>query len=61
MRYPREIDDDMRSFDIQIYCTSRRFKREYMNNKPWQPDIWIDDTPDFIVGKLWMVDKEVCE
>lgn len=33
----------------RIYCTSRQAKKDYMNGLGIFPDIWIDDTPEFIV------------
>lgn len=51
MRRPAEVDDKMESFGIPIYFTSRQQKRPHMDKGLWYPDIWIDDSPEFIVDR----------
>jgi hypothetical protein len=49
MRHYSEIDDEMESFGIPIHFTGRKQKRPFMDKGLWYPDIWIDDSPEFIV------------
>jgi len=51
LRYDRQIDDEMRSFDIPIICTNQLQKREHCRAIEWHADIWIDDSPEFIVDE----------
>lgn len=51
MRYEREIDEEMRAFEIPIICTAREQKRTFLRELGWLADIWIDDTPEFIVDR----------
>jgi len=46
-----EMHIDMKFFDyeIPIIYTSNMHKREYCDKIDWHPDIWIDDSPEFIV------------
>lgn len=37
-----------------VIYTSRIQKREYCDEIGWQPDIWIDDSPEFIVRTDFM-------
>ena len=51
MRTPQEvalIDDDLLTV-IEIIPTSRQAKKDYLNQRSVFPDIWIDDTPEFIL------------
>jgi hypothetical protein len=36
---------------IPVLCTNRQQKREFCDNLGWHPDIWIDDSPEFIVRR----------
>lgn len=35
---------------IRVMFTDATQKRNYCNRIGWLPDIWIDDSPEFIVG-----------
>lgn len=52
MRYDAELKSmDKAYVDLvdRLYLTQRRKKREYMDNLQVRIDVWIDDTPEFIV------------
>jgi hypothetical protein len=49
LRHERQIDDDMRKFGIPIICTSNKQKRDHLREIEWFADIFIDDSPEFIV------------
>lgn len=36
-------------FGVPVIFTSKKQKREHCNEIDWQPQIWIDDSPEFIV------------
>jgi hypothetical protein len=35
--------------DLKIIATDHTQKRTYCNRLGWLPDVWIDDSPEFIV------------
>ncbi len=54
MRKPEmEIDwgDLSKNFRVPVIYTSNQQKREYCVSIGWHPDIWIDDSPEFIVSR----------
>lgn len=55
MRHDREVDDHMKSLDIPLHFTGRKQKRPFMSTEAWYPDIWIDDSPEFIVD--WNLER----
>ena len=52
MRYPQEEDSGLRELSkkIKIYYTGRKAKFIYLKNIGIEPDLWIDDRPDFILN-----------
>lgn len=51
MRTPQERHGmHERYFDVchEVYFSSRQGKREYLASNNLFPNVWIDDTPDFI-------------
>ena len=52
MRYPQEEDSGLKELSgkIKIYYTGRRAKLTYLKNIGIEPDLWIDDRPDFILN-----------
>lgn len=61
MRYRREVDSDNEMGDfvfntgIPVICTDREQKRAALHGNAWYPDIWIDDSPEYIVD--WKSNK----
>lgn len=53
MRKPNEqgsMDENYLNFCNTVYFTSREAKRDYLQREyNLIPDVWIDDTPDFIL------------
>lgn len=52
MRYDAEMSSMDKAYlklVDKLYLTQRRKKREYMDNLQVMIDVWIDDTPEFIV------------
>lgn len=50
MRYEDEglsIDPRLKD-EVEIFYTSRRAKKKYMRNQGIEPNIWIDDNPDWL-------------
>lgn len=43
---------------IPVYFTSYKAKRTYMENKGIQIDVWIDDSPETIVGNSEWTDEQ---
>jgi hypothetical protein len=39
------------AYRIPVIYTSNVQKREYCDSIDWHPDIWIDDSPEFIVRR----------
>jgi hypothetical protein len=53
MRKPYMEDDGLRKISklIPVIYTSNAQKREYCVSIGWYPQIWIDDSPEFIVAR----------
>jgi hydroxymethylpyrimidine pyrophosphatase-like HAD family hydrolase len=51
MRYPEEIDDGLKELQkkIDVYFTCRNAKQNYLLLQGINPDIWVDDSPKWIV------------
>jgi len=55
MRYTHEEDNTLNailqknSWDVPVYYTGRKAKRDFMFNLGILVDIWIDDRPDWIL------------
>lgn len=52
MRFDRETSDMLTSYGElcdKIYFTGRHQKRRWLNHRNVFPDVWIDDSPEFIV------------
>lgn len=57
MRFESELADVRQYLSdvgvkLPIIPTSRRQKREFCDEYSWMPDVWIDDTPEFIVSHI---------
>lgn len=52
MRYPHEEDLFLKEINnrISVYYTSRKAKLPYLESMGIEPDLWIDDRPDFILN-----------
>jgi len=53
MRYPEEAEDmevKFRSRICPIYFTSRKAKKPYLAIRGINPDVWIDDSPHWILN-----------
>jgi len=51
MRYENEIDEDLRHFEQmvdELYFSERRAKKKYLEELNINPQIWIDDTPEWL-------------
>ena len=51
MRYPHEItsmDRALLETNIDIIFTSRNAKKPFALSKGFNPDVWIDDMPEFL-------------
>ncbi len=63
MRYPTEVDDIegyANRLDIPVIYTSRKQKRGYCSLvHNFFPDVWIDDSPEFIVDKTVYKEKDL--
>ena len=49
MRYPYEIDKE-KFPDVEIICTNRQAKWFYIQEHNIRIDIWIDDSPYFLLN-----------
>lgn len=54
MRYERELKDVHETLykyrvTLSVICTGREQKRPFCERLGWVPDVWIDDSPEFIV------------
>lgn len=44
--------------NISIVYTGREAKKPFCRQIGWEPDVWIDDTPDLIVtGSDWSIEE----
>ncbi len=53
MRYESEGYAVERAFDglgVSVYFTGRKAKKKYLNGIGIYPDVWIDDSPHFILA-----------
>lgn len=53
MRTPAMVDEALSHIGekVPIIFTSSAQKREFCVSIGWMPDIWIDDSPEFIVSR----------
>jgi hypothetical protein len=51
----RNEEKDLTSYftrlGVPVIFTSLMQKREYCDERDWHPDVWIDDSPEFIVRR----------
>lgn len=43
----KSIDDRLQN-ECQVFCTSRKAKKKFMRMQGIEPNIWIDDNPDWL-------------
>lgn len=46
------------SYNLPVYYTSYKAKREYMESKGIKIDVWIDDSPETIIGSSTWTHEE---
>jgi len=53
MRYPSEASGMSKRYEAlctKIYFTSRQAKKSFLAERGQRVDVWIDDTPEWILG-----------
>lgn len=53
MRYPeegKEVEENLGNLVAQIIYTSRKAKQPFLRNMGINPDVWIDDSPHWLVN-----------
>lgn len=52
MRTPEEIGDFPKQLTskLEVICTSRKAKLPFLSDKGFEPDVWIDDMPYWILN-----------
>ena len=58
----RDIDElgdlhDLKIEGYEIFATNRQAKREFMKNKGYEVDVWVDDFPEAIIMSLEELNK----
>jgi hypothetical protein len=59
LRYDYENEDMCKVLQdrLRVIYTGRQAKREFVKNLGIWIDVWVDDTPDFIVGDYVLIGK----